>query len=422
MRCLDYEIKLFDQNGTSLGVINDYSTFELTRIKNDIGTFNIVLPESNYDYESFLFDYRVEVYRKNKLVGDTVWLLQRKEKVLNSACDTEIVLTFADTIDIIRRRYNTWYACDAPQCFSTMEGAADDIMKLLMQYNFGNLVEPDLDPITYPFVPLNMSPMTVQDGDDILTPAVTDTYNAIYNTHETARQMPINIEGFRGNGIIITQEFSFINVLDALQDVASGSYADKRENLIHNVWFDIIYSPATLNSPATFKFDTWVGSRGQNNINKVYVGPDYNNLTGVTYIEDWSSRGDIAYVLTDSELTGQTIGSAYLNPIQNAYFYNLPFGPIELVTDYPSQTDDITPNQNLLEGEGLVILGSSANTRSLDGEIINSGNFDFMTHYNYGDILTLSWGTSKENVEISEFTLSVNEDGIETITVPLNLL
>lgn len=410
---LDYQIKIFDQFGNYLHDIDDYQEFEVTRIKNDIGTFTIVLNTINHSIHDYRADYIAEVYRKDKLIGNTCWFLQRKELAQDDEGKALITLTFADTIDIISRRINAWFSCDNPQCFGALQDLADDMMKMLMKFNFGSLVDPSTDPAVTPDVSPGASPVSVQG----VPPAVSIVYNEIYNTLD-ARQMGIIIDEYRSEGVLVANEVSFVDVLSALQDIANTSLAIRMDDLTHNIWFDIEYVPATIYSEREFIFKTWIKHRGNDLRSSVFIGPEYGNLSEPVYIDDYSQRGDIAYVLSDGDNNTQTVGVAYLNKIDNAYYYTLPFGPIELVTDFSQDN----AAQELLEGEGLAVLGNASKTKSLNGTIIVSKNFDFMDHFNYGDLLSLRWSDVQEDVEVAEFTINVNEDGIEEITIPLVII
>lgn len=414
MAFIDYQVKIFDQFGNFLHELTDYESFEVTRIKNDIGTFSIVLNTINHNVNDYSNDYRAEIYRKGKLVGNTCWLLQRRELVLDDDGKSLITLTFSDMIDVLSRRINAWYSCDNPQCFGALQDLADDMMKMLVQFNFGILVEPESDPVATPYVSPGASPVSVQG----IPVAVSYSYDEIYGSLLAHRPMPFDIEDYRSEGVLVASEMSFIDVLSALQDIASISEAIKYFDLSHNIWFDIEYQPKTLNAVESFIFKTWVGVRGNDLRDKIFIGPDYDNLVGAVYTIDDSQRADIAYVLSDGDNSFQVVGVAWLDTETNAYNYSLPFGPIEIVTDFPQDN----ASEELLEGEGLSVLGAASKTKSLEGQIIVTNNFDFMEHFNYGDLLSLRWGDVQEDIEISEFTISVNSEGVEEITVPLNIL
>lgn len=202
MACIDFQIKIFDQYGNFIEELVDYESFEITRIKNDIGTFTIVLNALNHKITDYRADYRAEVYRKGRLVGDTCWFLQRKELTTQNNKDT-ITLIFADTIDILSRRINAWYSCDNPQCFGALWDIADDLMKMVVRFNFGDLVDPLSDPVTTPLVSTGASPVDVQG----VPPAVSLAYNEIYGDL-SFRRMDFTIEEYKGQGIVIPQEIT----------------------------------------------------------------------------------------------------------------------------------------------------------------------------------------------------------------------
>ena len=417
---MNYEIKIFDEDGISLGKLNDFSQFELSRTKNDVGTLNISLPAIHYNFEDFRNDYRVEVYRNNKLIGDTCWFLKRKELSLTSG-ESTLVLTFADTIDILKRRVNAWFGCESPQCFGTIQATPENLLRFLAKSNFGSLVGASGEVTTD--LPPDFG--SISAG---VVPAVEYAYRQIYGAAETDvlekhRAIPsLIIDGYSPINIAtdlnVVQEISFVEVLSAMQDVANTAFATPREDLQHNIWFDIIYSPATPITEARFEFNAWAGVRGRDLRNTKFIGPNYGNLNNAVLTEDYTNKGDIAYVLTDGAETTSVIGSAILPVETNKYFYDLPFGPTEIVTDFGQENADAT----VLEGEGLATLGMLNKVRTLDGNIVNTKNFDFGTDYNYGDILTMSWGDILESVEIAEITISLDGNGVETITVPLSIL
>jgi len=132
----NYQIKLFDQFGNDLFEITDYLQFELERTKNEVGTLNIALPGTGYSINDFKKDYRCEVWRNGSLVGNTCWFLQRIEKALLNQCEVEFTLTFADSLDILNRRVNTHYSSDGFVSVGSLTGAADDVIKILFDFNY----------------------------------------------------------------------------------------------------------------------------------------------------------------------------------------------------------------------------------------------------------------------------------------------
>jgi hypothetical protein len=413
MACLDYQIKLYDQDGRYIKDINDYVQLQLTRVKNDIGTLSIVLPSVGNSLNDFYCDYRAEVFRRNKLIGDTCWFLQRKEKQLDGQTET-ITLTFADAVDVLTRRVVAWVTGDPPepQLLGMLQGPVDDICKVIMRSNFTDLVGTVIDPLVPPEAPGAITPIYTL-GVPLIVPAM-------YTGLGTARQMyDLSVDGYAGAGVVITQEFSFVNVLETLQSLADASFAIPiEETYQHNLWFDIEYSPVTPTSSGAFVFKTWVGFRGNDLRNEVFIGPTYGNLNNATYIDDWSLKADICYTVYDSSTGSADPGGDRLDPISNSYFYNLPFGPVEIVTDV--STED--PGADELSGAALSALGEVSSTKSIEGTIVTSSDFDFMTHFNYGDILTMEWGDIHETVEIAEFTLDISPDGVESINIPLVIL
>lgn len=414
MACIDYQITLYDQDGNFIKDLIDYEQFELTRIKNEIGTFTIVLPSVTHDITDFSCDYRAEVFRKGELVGDTCWFLQRKELVLDGLSE-KITLTFADAVDILTRRVNAYLSCDSgEQCMGSLVDAADDMMKVLFKYNFTDLAASGGAAEAYPDTSLLTDPMDTQG----IIPAVTSAYASIGETVLSGRTMPIQCDQYLQDGVVLTQEFSFTQVFEALQGIATASSAIPFDDLTHNIWFDIEYSPETLTQNSSFLFKTWVGIRGQDLRDEVSIGPTFGNLTNAVFVDDCSQKADIAYILSDDDVAGTVVWYAALDPTSNDYYYNLPFAPVEIVADLPN--DNVDADQ--LEGEGLSLLGASAQTKSLSGDIVTSKYFDFMTHFNYGDLLTLTWGSISETVEIAEFTITVDSDGSEVINIPLVIL
>lgn len=412
---MNYQIKLFDQNGNALTELQEYIQFEVTRKKNDIGTFSIVLPGQFYSVGDFKKDYRAEVWRNGELVGGTCWFLQRIEKgFTGDTQETEFILTFADTIELLSRRVNANFSCESAQCPGHLQGQGDDIIKVLAKFNFGDLV--DTDTSTAPDTPWNIT------GPGIIPPAVTNAYS-ILEDGVYSRQLPIEIGTYNAEATVINVVNSFRNLLEAYQEIANTVYVTEDENndipFYNNLWFDIEYIPRTNTSPEKFELKTWVGIRNRDLRNLVFIGPEYNNLANARYIDDWSSRADIAYVLSDGDHELQIIGGTALPSKINSYYYSLPFGPVEIVTDF--QTNSLAPTSQELIDAGLEVLGESILTKTINGTLITTKDFDFITHFNYGDILTLTWDDVAEFVEINEFTISVSGNE-ETINIPLNLI
>ena len=234
--------------------------------------------------------------------------------------------------------------------------------------------------------------------------------------------MDITYEAFRTDAAIVTTNSSFITIYEAMKQVADSAYVlEDTANTIeyyNNVWFDIIYSPKTGNTAATFELKTWVGVRGDDLRATQFIGPEYDNLADAVYIDDWSNRADIAFVAGDGDHALQAVGQATLPIGFNSYYYALPFGPVEITTTYDT-TSAVTGDE--LDAEGIKALGNSINTKTIDGSIVNTGDFDFITAFDYGDIMTLSWDDIHETIEVSSFTISVSGE-VEEINIPLNII
>ena len=408
----DYKIKYFDQFGIFLYEFEKFIELDIERTKNEIGTLNIVLPGSFYSISDFKKDYRCEVWRNGSLVGNTCWFLQRVEKTLKNSCDVEFTLTFADSMDLLNRRVNANYSSDGFISVGTVTAPADDAMKIIFDFNYNNTTTDSGGPPDYPVI------INTNSGPPL---AVVQAYSDI-GSDLTGRQLDILYEGFKSEGAVLTTNSSFIKVYDALKEIADSAIvienASSKIEFYNNIWFDIVYTPKTDVDDETFTFKTWVGIRGNDLRNNKFVGPDHNNLIDAVYINDWANRADIAYVAGSGYHDAQAVGQATLPVQSNSYFYSLPFGPVEIVTSYDTTA---TATGDELDAEGFKALGKNISTKQITGTILNIDEFDFITDYNYGDVLSLAWDDVVESIEITSFNINVSGKE-ETIDIPLSVI
>jgi hypothetical protein len=294
MSLQQYELKYFTDTGGYVLSFEDVQAFQYSRVKNDVGIAVVEIP-GTYSMSLFENDYRLEIHRFNEqsgqheLQGDTCWFLVKAEKVLEDDGNSTITLTFQDTLGLVSRRIVAWHGKDIFNYPSIMLETFDDIISLIFFYNFGDGT---------------ISPTAANAGIGAFTPSSPFSGNPglqswqlqVYSNDMVQRQFPIALQEPSSMSVATPNviRFDMETCLQAMQEVSNAASIEGE-----NVWFDIVYSPASTTANETFTFKTWVGIRGQDRsagTARVTIGPEYGNISNASITKDWESHATIAYV------------------------------------------------------------------------------------------------------------------------------
>lgn len=397
------------------GVVN----LEFSRKKNDEGIAVIELSGNNYSLEEFEKDSILEIYRVNsdgrsELQGGTCWFLRKVEYSVKTSVEANLTLTFYDTVTLLTRRIVAWAATTEPNYPSIMLEPLDDILHLIMHFNYGGGTT---DP-TYPNNPPgNLNINYFPSGTFSATPLIESWQYGSYGTTTgdlINRQLPIQLQIPPSlSSLAETHNFALETVLKAMQDIAEIS-ALKGESL----WFDIEYIPATTLTNRIFSFKTWVKVRGvdrTSGINRLVLGPEYKNMTNVSIIKDWTEEATIIYIGGNGDNDLKDMASVGIESP------GYPFYPIESYISTNLGSGVGVHNTTELKNEGYLELAKKNKFQVLTGDIISIYPTEFGKDFFFGDLVIAKYKSFEAVVEIAEYKVTVDRNG-ETIEIPFSTL
>lgn len=409
-----YELRFNNQIGQYLFTLDNVESLQFGRKKNDEGIAIVEFPGQAYDFNAFDRDCILEIYKinpytgKNELQANTCWFLRKAELNIESQNEESITLTFYDTMTILTRRIIAWAGVISPNYPSIMLEKLDDIISLIAWYNFGSGT-------TSPTFANSGIPGFTPAGAFAALPAIESWQYAEYGTIAADlvnRAFPINLPvPASASTLSSTHRFEFETVLKAMQDIAETANLQGE-----SIWFDIDYTPATKDSAMQFNFKTWVGQRGikrTTGINRLVIGPQFKNMTNVNITKDWTEEANIVYVggNGDNELKDM----ASVSNIHPDY----PFYPIEAFVSEGIGDGNGIHQTDELKNVGRLELAKHSNFQTFSGKIISKSPTEFGKDFHYGDVLIAKHNSFEREVEVSEYKITVTDNG-EEIEVPFS--
>ena len=398
-----YELRYLDSDGNYLFNLEKIVSLQYGRKKNDEGIAVVELPGDLYDFSKFDSDHRLEIYRTDDttglsvLQGETCWFLRSAQVEIDGKCNETLTLTFYDTISLLKRRIVAWLGKDVANYPSVILEPFDDIIKYLYYYNFNDgTVDPTLANTAF-------TPAGVFSS----SPAISFWQTQVYNGDLTERQFPITMQVPSSLSSVTPTiiKFDFENCLTAMQDVAeNASLFDD------NIWFDIVYTPASVSAVATFDFQTWTGIRGVDRSaspTQVIIGPEYGNLTNAVITRDWTDEITIFYAGGNGDNELRIVNSA-----TESRDVTKPFYPIEGFVN--ASNTDVAGN---LVSDAQVSLVESRPIDSFSGTFISKPPTEFNKQFGYGDFVYIQFKDISSVAEVAEYEITVDSNG-EEIQIP----
>ncbi len=409
-----YELRLLNPQGNYLFSLRDVSSLEYGRKKNDEGIAVVEVDGSSYDFDSFQRDCVLEIYKineytgKSELQGNTCWFLRKAELDVDDKTSEKITLTFYDTITLLARRIVAWPGVADPNYPSIILDFLDNIISLIAWYNFG-------DAVVSPTYANSSIPGYTPSGSFSATPALESWQFDEYGPTSgdiIKRKFPITIPMPATQSTLTgTHRFEFETVLKAMQDIAESSQIQGE-----SLWFDIEYFPASVSIPRRFVFRTWVKNRGTNRTlgtNRIVIGPEFGNMTGVKITKDWTTEATLVYVGGNGDNELKDMASVSKNQPE------APFYPIEAYISVNVGEGAAINETEALRNEGQIELAKRSVFQVMDGEIISQSPTEFGKDFYYGDILVAKYKGYEKNVEVAEYKISVDSSGSK-IVIPFS--
>lgn len=386
MNINDYTINFFNKHGNKIYTFTTIYELEFGRKKNDVGAVSILLPLLDFiNAADFEYNSTIEIYRNNKLIP-VLWYFI-KLHIDESARTIELV--FFDHLHLLTRRTVAWYEVDGYNYPGHLRLPADEAIHTIIRTNLG------------------------EDVDDNLGYAPIGVPQTLDNMGVDARTMAFTLLDKVFTGDIIEENTAWKPVLSVIQSIA--------KSVSDNIWFDFIYVPSqTGQRIGTLTFNIWVGIRGNDRTigatnNPVVFSPDLGNLVDVEYDLDYENYYNQVYVIA-KELPEVDDGIQLVRLV--AYPEEYENTGINLVEFVESLNEDEI-NTDIMLARAKTIYEDGKPVRKLTGNIIQLDSYQFLVHYDYGDMISAYYNNINFVAEISTYNITVNES--EEIKIPLTI-
>lgn len=400
-----YDLRLYDVNGNYLQSLNEFLECEYGRSKNSVGSCVLLLPLNPYNTLLFVPGNFLEIWRFNEfsnsyqLIDNTIWILSQITFETKDDGTETIEVVFYDSIQLLTYRVNPYFSVDPavyvgvdyPSIFT--DQPLDDMMKFFVFHNFTNGAT---NPLSNVQAPVTFAAASI--------PASVLTANRI---------TPLLIDNYLSFGPVGTYAGAWINVLNALQDIAKLS-----ESYGTSLWFDIFYTPDDASFfNGTFVFKTWTDLRGNDLTQLVELSIENGGFSSAKLEINYTDTANVIYAF-GIEFPDDADG---INEVLNvSAFDNVPFPPFglkEKVLDL-SGNADISNNIDLLEVQARVELQNSGTKYRLTGDIVQQYNLAFFRNYFYGDKIAVKYKDYIFEVDIEKYVVTVGAES-EKIKIPV---
>ena len=363
MSSKDWQPIINDAFGNRLLVPTDWETFDLTKAEVQVGVMHLVLP-GHYAESWWAHDRQIEIHhslptRPDYLFLDQLWFMRDWRFTTRGGPDRWVITAYDLNYLLDAPGRVVDHAADSAEASKT--DFADDMAKAVVRENLGALV--------------------------------TDT------TRDLSAYLTVQADF--GAAPSISKSFAHKSVLRTLQEICQSS----RENGTY-LTFDI---PCTVQpssgAPFQMEFRTYTGQRGNDHrapggSPPVNIGPDFGNLTDVTYSHSASKE------VTRAIVGGKGVGAArvYARATDAARVGGSPFGLREAF--YDSFQDTTTPT-----AEAEALLRAGIPTRRLTGTLSPTSGLIFDVNIGFGDFVTAQVKGQSFDAHLDQFSVKVERNG-----------
>lgn len=357
----DYQLILYDPFGVELGVLDSFSTLDLVRKVNGVGSLVLNLPKT---FDDLLFtgddirpDNRIAVFRKVGgggfyLEGDTQWMVVDGYKNLSESGERISIVKCEDAIGLLKRR-TVAYNAGSAQALKTAT-FADNAMKAIVDENFST--------------------------------SATDTDRRLATTLLT-------IQANQSLGASVGKAFARRNVLDVLIE-----YANASELAGTYLAFDI-----ASQTQSTLEFRTYASQRGVDRrwpggSNPVLLSQELGNLSGASI--GYLHSQEINYVYAG----GQGIESARNVQVSSdtTRIALSPFNRRESFVDAR-----MTNTSSILIDEADAAVRAGNIKRPFSARFTENETTLYGLHVNFGDFVTAVYEGQKIDCRLNNIRLNV---------------
>lgn len=323
-------------NTGSVTLLSDFIRVDCVLSEMQIGGVEVTLP-LRYDDSLFTRDARLAFFRQPasdalritpSLVGNTVFLLQRRRKVQLENGDWQQIVTFLHPNHLLSRR-----------CIAYNEGTAEASKTAL--------------------------------ADDLIKAIVRENFTAATDTTRNWASTIFSVDADTSSSTTVRIEMSYRNVLATLQEVCSqaateGTYTG--------------FEVASQTEQGAMVFRTYVGQRGVDRSSTsgqpLIVSTTDGSIVEVELDEDYTNAPSFIYVLGQGVGDERAVGTGEDTTLTALS----PYGRVELVTNQ-SQTEVTL----MLEGVAKRRLWELRPRKVFAGKIVDTDAATFGEEYNWGD-------------------------------------
>jgi len=389
-----YELWLTDDAGRRMFLLEKYASFAYSRSAFYLSTLqiNFSFKEWNAMVKPFFRpDWRIDVWRSPAygypMRREEMYMLRKPEVYERGEDGVQmIMLRGRNGIDLLNRRYVIQYADTA---YTVKTDYIDDLMKAIVreQCLYGSCLD----------------------------------YTGVVDNDRAYPQGEFTVQDDLSLGTSTKLSFADRNVLDVVKELMELSinmnYADPtNRKIFYGVVPVELSSSATLaepNAKTGYEFRTFADLRGTDRTDGIEYSVENGNLKTPMYIESHFDEVNAVFV------KGQGMdGARAVLEVENLSLISKSrWNRCENVRT-ATYEDDVSG----LQGEGDIALGEGRPIFNLDSVFLNSPGSKntprslYGLDWDMGDLLPVNYAGKQFNIEVINVYVSVNEEGVETIT------
>lgn len=364
-----YELWLTDDKGVRIAQLTTFRTLEASRVVNGIGSINLTMPRS-FDKNLIRPDRMIQFWRSPRGGRLKLWRVYfvRLWKFATRGADRLIEFGGPDMLDLMRRRI---VAAFAGSTQASKTDFADNMMKEIVTESIANGVSPTPDAGTRVWSDLSIAA-------DISA------------------------------GPTVTKSFPLDKLLTSSNQGVLSVIAKAAKEAGTEVFFDIVPDDITSGS---FIFQTYTGQPGADLTDRVVFDEARGNMADAEYEEDWTEEENYVYASGQGEQSDRNIQQVYDSTRYSLSQWNR----CEGFADARNQSSD----------NGVIAAGNDALNAGRPKQRFTATPLDvagtrFMRDWDFGDKVKARYENIEFNTIIRAVTISVDEDGNESIGARLD--
>lgn len=405
----DYYVNMYYPNGELF--VQGYSTFyrlDFAQSENVPGSFELVIEgplqrQFNID-KDFIFEFWKAGANGYILAAETIWFATKI--VMEASGSIEFAtITGHDALGLLDRHIVAWTETTNPVAGQDDGGyktQPSDIMILdIFDENFHTgAIGPGIPPSVFNAKIIDWSGQHVNGVADAS------------NFRNLASLIVLNTTRFPFT-TTIAMDCAWKNVLSLMQEISNAAQSLYKERVL----FDFEYTPSGGATIGSLEFKVYNDIRGQ--VTNVELSGERGTLNNPKVTKDYTT--EVGYVFVGGgDVGGTKIVAGVLD--YETYVVRSPWGSKEVFVDYPTNSGGsvVTVDQFALENYGSNYIFQNRARARIEGEIVQTPEAQFGTHYKYGDLIQASAFGYTEQAFVSSYRITV-ENGQETVEIPLNV-